>query len=139
GEVVGINTFIVTEGGGNEGLGFAIPSAIVGFAYPHLRRCGSVHRGETAIALQAITPSLAAGLRLPGDWGVIVSDVAPGSPGESAGVKVQDIITSIDGSPVGNLPAVGTRLLMRRGGETIKLAVLRGAAKLSFDVSVVEL
>ena len=139
GEVVGINTFIVTEGGGNEGLGFAIPSAIVGFAYPQLRRYGHVHRGETGISVQAITPSLAAGLKLPGDWGVIVSDVAPGSPADAAGVKVQDIITSIDGTPVGNLPSVGTRLLMRRGGEKIKLGVLRGSEKLSFDVLVVEL
>jgi serine protease Do len=139
GEVVGINTFIVTEGGGNEGLGFAIPSAIVGFAYPQLRRYGHVHRGETGMTVQAITPSLAAGLKLPGDWGVIVSDVAPGSPADVAGVKVQDIITSIDGSPVGNLPSVGTRLFMRRGGEKIKLVVLRGAEKMSFDVLVVEL
>src|SRR6185295_16817432 len=127
GEVVGINTFIVTEGGGNEGLGFAIPSSIVGFAYPQLRRYGHVHRGETGITVQAITPSLAAGLKLPGDWGVIVSDVAPGSPADDAGVKVKDIITSIDGTPAWNLPSVGTRLFMRRGGEKIKLAVLRGA------------
>jgi serine protease Do len=139
GEVVGINTFIVTEGGGNEGLGFAIPSATVGFAYPQLRRYGHVHRGETGIAVQAITPSLAAGLKLPGDWGVIVSDVVPGSPAEVAGLKIQDIITSIDGTPAGNLPSVGTRLFMRRGGETIKMVVLRGSEKLSFDVPVVEL
>ena len=138
GEVVGINTFIVTEGGGNEGLGFAIPSSIVGFAYPQLRRYGHVHRGETGITVQAVTPSLAAGLKLPGDWGVIVSDVAPGSPADDAGVKVKDIITSIDGTPAWNLPSVGTRLFMRRGGEKIKLAVLRGAEKLSFDVLVVE-
>ena len=139
GELVGINTFILTEGGGNEGLGFAIPSAIVGFAYPQLRRYGHVHRGETGIAVQAITPSLAAGLKLPSDWGVIVSDVAPGSPADTAGVKVQDIITSIDGGPADNLPSIGTRLFMRRGGETIKLGVLRGGEKLSFDVPVVEL
>jgi S1-C subfamily serine protease len=54
-------------------------------------------------------------------------------------VKVKDIVTSIDGTPAGNLPSVGTRLFMRRGGETIKLAVLRGAEKLSFNVLVVEL
>ena len=139
GELVGINTFILTEGGGNEGLGFAIPSAIVGFAYPQLRRYGHVHRGETGIAVQAITPGLAAGLKLPSDWGVIVSDVAPGSPADAAGLKVQDIITSIDGRPADNLPSVGTRLFMRRGGERIKLSVLRGAEKLSFDILVVEL
>jgi serine protease Do len=138
GELVGINTFILTEGGGNEGLGFAIPSATVSFAYPQLRRYGHVHRGETGIAVQAITPSLAAGLKLPIDRCVIVSDVAPGGPAEAAGLKVQDIITSIDGRPADTLPSLGTRLFMRRGGEKIKLSVLRGAEKLSFDVLVVE-
>jgi serine protease Do len=139
GELVGINTFILTEGGGNEGLGFAIPSAIVAFAYPQLRRNGHVHRGEAGISVQGVTPGLAAGLRLPIDWGAIVSDVAPGSPAEAAGLKIQDIITSIDGRPVDNLPSLGTRLFMRRGGERIKLGVLRGSEKLSFDVPVVEL
>ncbi len=139
GELVGINTFILTESGGNEGLGFAIPSAIVAFAYPQLRRYGHVHRGETGIAVQAITPSLAASLKLRSDWGVIVSDVAPGSPAATAGLKVQDIITNIDGRPVDNLPSLETRLFMRRGGENIKLDVLRGAAKFSFNVLVVEL
>lgn len=139
GELVGINTFILTEGGGNEGLGFAIPSATIAFAYPQLRKYGHVHRGETGLALQAITPGLAAGLKLPTDWGVIVSDVAPGSPAEAAGLKIQDIITSIDGRPTNNLPSLGTRLFMRGGGERIKLGVLRGSQKLSFDVLVVEL
>ena len=139
GELVGINTFILTEGGGNEGLGFAIPSAIVSFACPQLRKFGHVHRGETGIAVQAITPSLAAGLKLPTEWGVIVSDVEPGSPADSAGVKIQDIITSIDGRSADNLPALGTRLFMRTGGERIKLGILRGSEKLSFDVLVVEM
>jgi len=139
GELVGINTFILTEGGGNEGLGFAIPSATIAFAYPQLRRYGHVHRGETGIGVQAITPTVAAGLKLPSDRGVIVSDVAPGSPADAAGLKVQDSITSIDGRPADNLPSLGTRLFMRRGGENIKLGVLRGSERLTFDVTVVEL
>src|SRR6185312_12685473 len=108
GELVGINTFIVTESGGNEGLGFAIPSDVVAFAYPQLRKYGHVHRGETGIDVQAITPTLAAGLKLPADWGVIVSDVAPGSSAESAGLNVKDIITTIDGRPVDNLHSLET-------------------------------
>jgi len=138
GELVGINTFILTEGGGNEGLGFAIPSAAVAFAYPELRHYGHVHRGLTGVAVQAITPTMAAGLKLPLDTGVIVSDVAPSSPADAAGLKVMDIITGIDGGPADNLPAIGTRLFMRRGGERIKLAVLRGSQRLSFEVPVVE-
>ena len=79
GELVGINTFILTQSGGNEGLGFAIPSGIVAVAYPQLRKFGHVHRGEIGIHVQTITPSLAAGLGLPMDQGVIISDVMPGS------------------------------------------------------------
>lgn len=139
GELVGINTFILTEGGGNEGLGFAIPSEIVAFAYPQLRAYGHVHRGKTGIAVQAITPGLAAGLKLSIDRGVIISDVLPGSSADGAGLKIQDIITNIDGRPADNLPAIGTRLFMRRGGERIKVGILRGSEKLSFEVLVVEL
>jgi serine protease Do len=139
GELVGINTFIFTQSGGNEGLGFAIPSAIVAYAYPQLRKYGHLHRGETGIGVQAITPELSAALKLNTDSGVIVSDVMPGSPAENAGLKVQDILQTIDNYPVNNLPAVGTRLFMRSGGDQIKLGVLRGSSKLNFVVPVVEL
>jgi serine protease Do len=138
GEVVGINTYILSVGGGNEGLGFAIPSAVVALVYPQLKKYGHVHRGETGIGIQAITPSSAAGLSLSIDRGVIVSDVVPGSPADSAGLKVKDIITSIDGKQVESLPSIGTRLSIRTGGERIKLGVLRGSEKLSFDLLVVE-
>ena len=139
GELIGINTFILSQSGGNEGLGFAIPSAIVAFAYPQLCKYGHLHRGETGIGVQAITPDLATALKLNIDSGVIVSDVMPGSPADTAGLKVQDVLKSIDGYPVDNLPAVGTRLFMRSGGDQIKLGVLRGSSKLSFTVPVVEL
>src|SRR6202008_3920315 len=139
GELIGINTFIFSQSGGNEGLGFAIPSAIIAYAYPQLRKYGHLHRGETGIGVQAITPELAAGLKLSTDSGVIVSDVLPESPADNAGVKVQDILKTIDGYPVDNLPAVVTRLFMRSGGDQLKLGVLRGSTKLNLVVPVVEL
>jgi len=138
GELVGINTFILSQGGGNEGLGFAIPSAIVAYAYPQLRKYGHLHRGTTGIGVQSITPELAAGLKLNRDAGVIISDVEPGSPADVAGLKVADIITSIDGFAVNSLPALGTRLFMRSGGEQIKLAVRRGSDRIVFSVSLIE-
>jgi len=138
GELIGINTFIFSQSGGNEGLGFAIPSAIVAYAYPQLRKYGHLHRGDTGIGVQAITPDLATGLKLSNDSGVIISDVIPGSPAENAGVKVQDILKTIDGYPIDNLPAVGTRLFMRSGGDQIKLGILRGSTKLNLIVPVVE-
>ena len=138
GELVGINTFILSQGGGNEGLGFAIPSAIVAYAYPQLRNYGHLHRATTGLGVQSITPELAAGLKLVTDAGVIISDVEPESPADTAGLKVGDIITSIDGYPVNSLPALGTRLFMRSGGEQIKLVVRRGSSRMVFSVPLVE-
>ncbi|HKV34805.1 MAG TPA: trypsin-like peptidase domain-containing protein [Pyrinomonadaceae bacterium] len=138
GELVGINTFILSQGGGNEGLGFAIPCAIVAYAYPQLRKYGHLHRGTTGIGVQSITPELAAGLKLDTDSGVIISDVEPESPAEAAGVKVGDIITSIDGYAINSLPALGTRLFMRSGGEQIKLGVRRGSSRMNFSVALIE-
>jgi len=138
GELVGINTFILSQGGGNEGLGFAIPSAIIAYAYPQLRKYGHLHRGSTGLGVQSITPDLAAGLKLGTDSGVIISDIEPQSPAETAGLKVGDIITSIDNYPVNSLPALGTRLFMRSGGEKIKLGVSRGSNQMVFSVPLVE-
>jgi serine protease Do len=138
GEVVGINTFILTQSGGNEGLGFAIPSGVVAVAYPQLRQFGHLHRGEIGIHAQTITPSLAAGLGLAVDQGVIVSDVLPGNPGEAAGLKIQDIILSLDDKPVGSLPVFGLYMLMSRAGDRMKIQVLRGGEKMQMEVSVAQ-
>ena len=90
GKLVGINTYILTRSGGNEGLGFAIPSGIVAVAYPQLRQFGHLHRGQIGIEVQTITPVIAAGLGLTVDQGVIISDVLPGSPADKAGLKIQE-------------------------------------------------
>jgi serine protease Do len=136
GEVVGINTFILTQSGGNEGLGFAIPSGIVAVAYPQLLRYGHLHRGEIGIRVQTITPNLAAGLGLPTDRGVIVSDVVPGSPAEQAGLKIQDIILSMNDKPVGSLPIFAMYMLMSHKGDLVKIRFLRGSERMQVEVPV---
>jgi serine protease Do len=138
GEVVGINTFILSQSGGNEGLGFAIPSGIVSVAYPQLRKFGHLHRGEIGIQVQSITSNLAAGLGLPVDQGVIVSDVFPGSPAETAGLKIQDIILSIDDKPVTGLPIFGLYMFMLRAGDRVKIQVLRGLEKMQVEIPVAQ-
>jgi serine protease Do len=138
GELVGINTFILTQSGGNEGLGFAIPSAVVGFAYPQLKKYGHVHRGEIGTTVQTITPDLAAALNLAKDSGVVVSDVLPGSTAEKAGLKIQDIIVSVDGRPVESLPLFTYSLFVHGPGDRVKLSVLRGSARLQMEVPVNE-
>ena len=136
GEVVGINTYIITESGGSQGLGFAVPSAIVGFAWPQLRKFGHLHQGEIGFGLQSITPDLAGALGLPKDFGVIISDVKPESPAADADLHVQDIIVSVDGKPVDTFFAMFCESYARAEGDHLRLGILRGHDALTTDIVV---
>jgi serine protease Do len=138
GRVVGINTFILTQGGGNEGLGFAIPSGMARRIYQQLRQHGHVHRQEIGAAVQAITPTLAAGLGLRQDYGVIISDVASGGSAEGAGLKIQDIVLTLDGKPVVNVPQFVGAFEFRPEEGPLQLDVLRAGEKVSLQIPVVE-
>jgi serine protease Do len=138
GELVGINTFILSRSGGNQGLGFAIPAGVVAFAYPQLVKFGHIHEPEIGAILQTITPELAAGLHLSRNFGVIVSDVVPGGPADLAGLRIQDIIISVDGRQTASLPVFSQSLYMHGSGEHTKLEVLRGSDRLQLDVSLAE-
>lgn len=138
GKVVGINTFILTQGGGNEGIGFAIPSGLVRRIYEQLRKQGHVHREEIGAAVQTITPTLAAGLGLPQDYGVIVSDVAPGGSAEGAGLEVGDIILTLNGKPVMNVPQFDAAFMLRLEPAPLHVAVLRASEKIPLQIPVVE-
>ncbi len=138
GYVVGINTFILSEGGGSEGLGFAIPARVVKFVYDSLRKYGHVHRVEIKAGAQEITPDLAEGLGLSQGWGVVIDDVLPGGPAEAAGLKVQDIILSADDRRIETLPAFSAALYLHPTDEVLKLVVLRGKERKTLEVPVLE-
>jgi serine protease Do len=138
GGLVGINTFILTTSGGNQGLGFAIPAGVVAFAYPQLIKYGHIHQPEIGALVQTITPELAAGLQLQRDYGVIVSDVLPGSSADTAGLRIQDVIVSVDSRSAGSLALFTHSLYMHGAGEHAKIEVLRGSNRLQLDVQVVE-
>jgi serine protease Do len=138
GKIVGLNTFILTQSGGNEGVGFAIPSMLANWVFVQLRKYGHVHRPVIGTSLQAITPVLAAALRLPRDSGVVVSDVLPGGPAESAGLKINDVLVSVDGRPVDSVPAMMGVFFQHGSGDHIKLQVLRGSEELAFEIVPVE-
>ena len=139
GKVVGINAFILTQGGGNEGIGFAIPSSTVRRVYEQLRKYGHVHHEEIGARVQSVTPTLASGLGLAQDYGVIVSDVTPGGPAEAGGLKVQDVILTLDGTPVMNVTQFDARFMLRADLVPIHLEVQRGTQKIPLVVSVVEI
>jgi serine protease Do len=138
GEVVGVNTFILSQSGGNEGLGFAIPSGIVSVVYNQLRKFGHLHRTEIGIGVQTITPTLADALKLPRTYGVIVSDVLPDGPAEAAGIRIGDVLLAIDGKEASSLPYVAFHLMFREYGEKVHVHVIRGNLRLAFDVPVME-
>jgi serine protease Do len=138
GEVLGVNTFILSESGGNEGLGFAIPSSVVNVAFRQLRKYGHLHRAEIGIGIQTVTPTMAVALQLPRSYGVIISDVQPGSAAEAAGVQIGDILAGIDGRSVDNLPFVGFHFLSLETGDTVHLDLLRGKNHFGIDVKVME-
>jgi len=138
GELVGINTFVFSGSGASQGVGFAIPGALIQMAYPKLRQFGNLHRGEIGILLQTITPTLASGLGLPQDWGVMISDVAPNSPAAIAGLQMQDIVVSIDGASVDRLPRLAFQLFTRSAGDVVRLKVLRGREWYTADVTVAD-
>ena len=138
GEVVGVNTFILSQSGGNEGLGFAIPSATVRTVARQLKEFGHLKRQEIGVGIQTITPSMATGLGLPRNYGVIISDVLPGGPAEGAGLMIGDVLVAIDGQPADNLPSVNYYFLLRDSSEKVQVTVLRGKKEETFSMSPVD-
>jgi len=136
--VMGVNTFILSQSGGSEGLGFAIPSNIIRNVYTQLRDNGHVHRSEIGVSAQTITPTLAAGLHLQQDWGVVLADVTPGGPAAKAGIQVGDVVLSLNGKPLENARQMEVNLYRYAVGEKVKLDVLREGEKMTYTVGVEE-
>jgi serine protease Do len=136
GRVMGINTFILSQSGGSEGLGFAIPSNLVKNVYTQLKTEGHVHRSEIGVFAQTITPPLATGLRLPQDWGVVLSDVTPGGPADKAGIQPGDIVLNLNGRLITNARQLDVNLYRYSVGQKVNLEVLRGANKLTYSVAI---
>ena len=138
GEVVGVNTFILSQSGGSDGMSFAIPVATARTVFRQFRQYGQLRRQEIGISTQTISPDMAAALGLARDYGVIVSDVWPGGPAEAAGLKVGDVLVSVDDQPADNLPTVNYFFRLRDSTERVKMVVLRGTAQFVFQVATVE-
>ena len=136
GRLIGINTFILTQSGGSEGLGFAIPSNMAAGIYEQLKANGRVQRGEIGASLQNMTPVLAAGLDMRQSWGAIVTDVAEKSAAAAAGLQPKDIIVSLDGKPVENATQFAMGIFRHRAGETVKLGVVRNGKQLEIATAV---
>ncbi|MGH8482640.1 MAG: Do family serine endopeptidase, partial [Nevskiaceae bacterium] len=125
GELVGINSQIVSRSGGNVGIGFAIPSNQARYVLNEIVAHGSVERGRIGIGGQNVTPELARAFGLPAARGAVITQVVPDSPAAKAGLKPEDIILEADGREVRDFDQLRNLIGMRRVGERIEMKVLR--------------
>jgi serine protease Do len=138
GQVVGMNTLILSRSGGNEGVGFAIPSNLVGTICQQIRVDHHVHHHQVGIAVRAITPAMAQGLKFLTEEGVVIEDVTPQGNADLAGLKVGDIITQVEGQSIQNVRQFALRMYSYAVGDKAQIEVMRGADRMSFSVPVVE-
>jgi len=137
GEIVGINTFIVSATGASAGVGFAVPSNIARTVYEQIRERGYVRRGQIGVIAQTITPDMARALKLPQDFGVILADVAPGSSAAAAGLEAGDIVLTMEGKLMENARQFGVNIY-GSAGRTATLELLRNGQRLTRRVAVME-
>jgi serine protease DegQ len=125
GELVGINTMILSPSGGNVGIGFAIPSKIASSVMQQLITSGKVSRGNLGVQTQDITPNIAKLLGLKDNNGAVVTRVLPGSPADRAGLQTGDVITSINGTSLQGADQLNNAEGLLPANSTVTLSVLR--------------
>jgi Do/DeqQ family serine protease len=137
GELVGINTAILAPGGGNVGIGFAIPINMARVSLDQILEHGEVKRGQLGVYIQDLTPELAEAFKLkPQTQGVVIAKVQPGSAADKAGIKEGDVVVSVDGKPVTRGAQLRNRVGMQRIGESVKLTVLRDDDEKDIKVTI---
>ena len=126
GDLIGINTAILTHGGGgNEGVGFAIPANMAHSVMEQMISHGKVERGYMGVLPQDITPAMAESFRLTDTRGALMGNVTPGSPAAQAGIQRGDVITEIDGERIENSNQLRARVSLISPGTTIHVKLLR--------------
>jgi serine protease Do len=139
GEVVGINTAIFSQSGGNIGIGFAIPANLAKELVPQLRDKGRVVRGYLGVTIQKITEDIANTMGLKNPNGALVTDVATGGPAERAGVKTGDTIVAFDGKAIINSADLPLQVARVAPGKTVELKIFRESKELNIPVTVGEM
>ena len=138
GNLIGINTAILSGGGGNEGIGFAIPIDMARNVMQQIIEHGKVIRGYLGVTIQGVDPDMAKAFGLTHGGGALVGDVSPGSPAAKAGLQRGDIILELDGQPVNNQDDLSVRISEMAPGTVVHLKVFRAGATIDKDVTLAE-
>jgi serine protease Do len=139
GELIGINSQILSPSGGSIGIGFAIPSNMAKDVMSQLIQTGHVRRGMLGVTIQNVTADLAASLGMNQARGAIVSGVQPGSPADRAGVRRGDVITAFNGTPVSDNNTLRNAVARTQPGNTATLTVSRDNREQQLRVTLAEL
>jgi serine protease Do len=139
GELIGINTAILSRGGGNQGVGFAVPVNLAHSVMKQLIETGHVSRGYLGVGIQDLTPDMAEKFNAPDHLGALVRDVTPDSPGEAAGLQRGDVIREVNGDRVRDTRELRLKISGTAPGESVKLAVLRDGAEKALTAKLGEL
>ena len=139
GEVVGINTAIFSQSGGNVGIGFAIPVNMAKEIAPQLRENGHVTRGWIGVGIQKITPELAKSFDLKEEKGALVSQVVKGGPADSGGIETGDVIVEFDGMMVADSNDLPRMVASIPIGKTVSIKVLRAGSLVDREVKIGQL
>jgi len=137
GEVIGINTAIVSRTGINEGIGLAIPSNMAKRIMLQLIETGKVVRGYLGVRIQNVDAKLAESFKLPNTKGALIAQVAPGSPAQKAGLKEGDFVVRIDGKAVRNVNELRNRVAALKPGQECPFEVYRGGKKITVKVTII--
>jgi serine protease Do len=139
GELVGINTAIYSQSGGSQGIGFAIPSRTVRRILDSVLKNGRVIRGYLGVTLETLTPAVAQSLGVKEEKGAIVTDVTPGSPADTAGLKQKDVIVKFNDRPVKDIPDLRNRVSEAEVDTKIPLEIIRGGQNIPLTVQIKEM
>ncbi|HEY7513902.1 MAG TPA: PDZ domain-containing protein, partial [Vicinamibacteria bacterium] len=138
GQVVGINTMIITNGGSAQsaGVGFSVPINVAKDILPQLRDKGKVVRGWLGVQIQPITEELAKTYKLKEARGAAISQLTPGAPAEKAGLKAEDVIVAADGRPIRDNGDLSRYIASKAPGATVKLDLVRDGAEKQIAVTL---
>ncbi len=137
GEVIGINNFIASYSGGNEGIGFAIPSNMVRDVMDQLIDRGKVVRGYLGVMIQDLGPRAVKSLGLPDSRGALVTLVEEGKPADEAGIRIGDVIVSVNGKAVANVNELRNAVAGIRPGKIVEVGIYRDGEKMTVELTLI--